>query len=363
MNIFFKILAAAMALLMLTACLSGCEDKRNTNPTIDAPDTEPSTGGDFIKPPVYTVAIDHEALPISLKAQIGKAELDLYKKIVKTYLDFGNSVPFEAGVKYGAVIKLIEAYFPVIYSDTDGAKVNVENNTVGWTYKVETKADHDKAVKAFTDKATEYLTGLRFDDSDTEVAMVIYEKLYKTIEYDELTLPAEEPEKPAEGENAEEKEPEPVYPKSLYTPIVHKKGNAEMLSKAYCYLLTQAGIDALDLLCTFEGETGPQNFDFLAVKLEDKWYYSDPAEGVRYDSFTRFAFSDTELSGMGLTAPANALWKAFSAVGLETVIVCDSNRFFDLTSGANKVELNTAKDSMLFEPYIGTKWNFTRLHG
>ncbi len=349
---------------MITSCLSGCEDKRNTDPTIDAPDAGPSTGGDFIKPPVYTVAIDHEALPISLKAQIGKAELDLYKKIVKTYLDFGNSVPFEAGVKYGAVIKLIEAYFPVIYSDTDGAKVNVENNTVGWTYKVETKADHDKAVKAFTDKATEYLTGLRFDDSDTEVAMVIYEKLYKTIEYDELTSPAEEPEKPADAEEEEtEKEPEPVYPKSLYTPIVHKKGNAEMLSKAYCYLLTQAGIDALDLLCTFEGETGPQNFDFLAVKLEDKWYYSDPAEGVRYDSFTRFAFSDTELSGMGLKSPANALWKAFSEVGLETVIICDSNRFFDLTSGANKVELNTAKDSMLFETDIGTKWNFTRLHG
>ena len=335
---------------MITACLSGCGDKRNTDPTIDAPDAEPSTGGDFIKPPVYTVAIDHEALPITLKAQIGKAELDLYKKIVKAYLDFGNSVPFESGVKYGAVIKIIEAYFPVIYSDTDGAKVNVENNTVGWTYKVETKADHDKAVKAFTDKATEYLTGLRFDDSDTEVAMVIYEKLYKTIEYDELTPPAKKPEKP-------------VYPKSLYTPIVHKKGNAEMLSKAYCYLLTQAGIDALDLRCTFDGETGPQNFDFLAVKLEDKWYYSDPAEGVRYDSFTRFAFSDTELSGMGLKSPTNALFKAFSGKETGTVIVCDSNRFFDLTSGANKVELNTAKDSMLFETDIGTKWNFTRLHG
>ena len=97
--------------------------------------------------------------------------------------------------------------------------------------------------------------------------------------------------------------------------------------------------------------------------LEDKWYYSDPADGVRYDSFTRFAFSNTELIGMGLTVPTNALWKAFSKVQLETLIVCDSDRFFDLTSGANKVELNTAKDSMLFETDIGTKWNFTRLHG
>ena len=66
---------------------------------------------------------------------------------------------------------------------------------------------------------------------------------------------------------------------------------------------------------------------------------------------------------MGLTVPTNALWKAFSKVQLETLIVCDSDRFFDLTSGANKVELNTAKDSMLFETDIGTKWNFTRLHG
>ena len=362
MKLLFKILAASMALTLLIACLSGCEDKRNTNPTIDAPVTEPSTGGDFIQSPVYTVAIDHEALPISLKAQIGKAELDLYKQIVKTYLDFGNTVKFEKGVKYGAVIKLLEVYFPVIHSDTDGALVNVENNTIGWTYKSETKADHDKAIKAFTDKATEYLTGLRFDDSDTEIAMVIYEKLYKTVEFDEFTPPEEEAEKPSEEED-EEKEPEPVYPKSLYTPIVHKKGNADMLSKAYCFLLTQAGIDAIDLVSTFEGESGTQNFEFLAVKLEDKWYYSDPAEGVRYDSFTRFAFSDTELSGMGLTVPTNALWKAFSKVQLETLIVCDSDRFFDLTSGANTVELNTAKDSMLFETDIGTKWNFTRLHG
>ncbi len=360
-----------MALIMITACLSGCDDERNANPTIDAPEAQPSTGGDYIKSPVYTVAVDHEALPISLKAQIGEAELALYKKIVKTYLNFGNTVPFEAEVKYGAVIKLIEAYFPVIYSDTDGALVNVENNTIGWTYKVKTKADHDKAVKAFTDKVTEYLTGLRFDDSDTEVAMVIYEKLYKTVEYDEFTSPAEKPEEnpeeePTEGEEEpeeEEKEPEPVYPNSLYTPLIHKKGNANMLSKAYCYLLTQAGIDAIDLLSTYEGESGQLNFEFSAVKLEDKWYYSDPADGVRYDSFTRFAFSNTELIGMGLTVPTNALWKAFSKVQLETLIVCDSDRFFDLTSGANKVELNTAKDSMLFETDIGTKWNFTRLHG
>ena len=79
MNTFIKFLAVFTALIMITSCLSGCEDKRNTDPTIDAPDAGPSTGGDFIKPPVYTVAIDHEALPISLKAQIGKAELALMK--------------------------------------------------------------------------------------------------------------------------------------------------------------------------------------------------------------------------------------------------------------------------------------------
>ncbi len=362
MRSFKKLACILLAATLIISCLSGCEENRNTDPTIDAPITHPSTGGDFLQSPTYSVAIDHTALPFTLSERIGEKELALYKKAVKTYLDFGSSVEFEAGVKYGAVIKLIEAYFPVIYCDTAGVTVNVENNTIGWTFSSETKAQHDKAVADFTAKAEGFLTDLRYDDSDTEIAMVIYERLYNNIEYNEAGTAPAETEKPAEGADGEA-EPETVLPNSPFSPLFHKKGDSEMLSKAYCYLLTQAGIDALDLYCDFEAELGPSKFFFMALKLEGKWYYSDPAEGVRYDSFTRFAFSDSVLSGFGMSAPANLLYSAFSKEPLSGVIVCDSERFFDLTGGANKVELNTAKDSMLFETDIGTKWNFTRLHG
>ena len=373
MKIFTKLICL-LVVLSIVICFAGCEDSRNSNPTIESTQTEPSTGGDFLSPPTYSVSIDHNALPFTLAEKITPAELALYKNIVKTYLNFGNAVKFDETVKYGVVLKLIEAYFPVIYCDTDGAVVNIENNTIGWTYTVKTKAEHDKAVNDFTKKAEAFLTGLRYDDSDTEVAMVVYERLYKNLEFKEI-LPTEEdteePEEPTE-ENTEEDteettepepEPEPVLPNSPFSPLYHKKGDGEMLTKAYCYLLTQLGIDSIDLYCDYLGELGPTKFHFMAVKLENKWYYSDPAEGVKNDSFTRFAFDQTVLDGFGFSAPVNTIFSSFTEETLDTIIICDSNRFYDLTSGANKVELDTMNNTLLFETDIGEKWNFTRLHG
>ena len=343
-----KIFALLVAGILIISCFSGCDERSHTNPTIDAPSAPQSTGGDFLNSPVYTPELDHQRLPDTIASVLPEKELELYKKVVKTYLDFGNAVEFDPEVKYGAVIKLIEAYCPVIYSDTEGVSVNVENNTIGWTYTSKTKEEHDAAVKAFTEKAKGFLFELRFDDGEAEKAMVLYERLYKNVAY-------------FEPENGDEEE-EVLY-NSAYSPIVKKKGDAEMLSKAYCYLLNQAGISALDAKSQLKNGDSSEYLMLTALKLDDEWFYADAAEGVSYKNFTRFGFSNAILNNLNSKTPENTLFSSFSEKKLSKVIKCSSDRFFDLSGGANNVVLDTKNDSMIYTDDVGTKWNFTRLKG
>lgn len=330
-----KTLALLLAVLLLAVTFSGC-DSRKSNPTINVTNPPHVEDPNAVKlPDKYTVEIDHTLLPESLAKLISRNDIVLYKNAVRAFLDFEPSVTFPENTNPDLVVNLLVNYCPVLFSslDASGILVNTETSQIEFTYLSEDKKSHDEAVKSFTQKVLELIGELDTSYPDRQVALLIYHRLVSKIDAVSNAL-------------------EEISLKDLsgYGALIGNIAHGSSVASALSFLYTQTGIDNVTVLA----EQNNSKLFLNLITVEGQRYYCDTSADLVSDSLSYFGMNDVSCAEGGYTALAFP----FSANDVVSTYPANGSLFDEFRNGAECIEFQNHNDLLIYENYIGEKWNF-----
>lgn len=330
-----KSLSLLLAVLTLVVLLSGC-DSRSSNPTIGVTNPPHVEDPNEVKlPDKYTVELDYTMLPESVSNLMERNDVILYRNAVKAFLDFEPSVAIPENTNPDLVVNLLVDYCPVLFSslDASGIVANPETAQIEFTYLSEDKKAHDAAVQSFGEKALELIGELDTDYSDRVVALLIYNK-YLT-ELKAVSNPLEE-----------------VTQKDLsgYGTIVSGIAYGSSVTAGLSFLYTQAGIDNVSVVAEQNGQKVFMNL----ITVEGQRYYCDVAADNFSDSLTYFGMNDQSCATKGY----ELFTFSFSDKVVAETYPAEGDLFNEFRNGAENIEFQVHRDLLIYENYIGEKWNY-----
>ncbi len=235
------------------------------------------------------------------RSQLSEPEQEVYEAVLKCYMDHAESVDVSAGhlttKRFGIVHTSVIKDHPEIFW-TNGAYTWVTANDIVQTVKpvyttdAETRARLQKEIE---DTLAPFIAEVTEGMEDYEVALKIYERVIKMLDYDTIELERQQ-------RSGSYKIDVMDNLRNIYGAIVRHKAVCAGYAKAFQYLLQMFGIETL-YVCgdCFIGGLHAWNI----VKLEGEYYHvdvtwgdysnTDPARSSKGMSYAYFAITDEQI--------------------------------------------------------------------
>lgn len=299
----------------------------------------------------YTPTLDYYRLPADADKYLNSAaggvtgNLDLYKRMVKAYLNYETKVKMKENESPFSVLNMLRFHCPVFFADT---KIEVDFaadlETVNIKYTTKSKSEHNKIIKKFEDAVKPIISGLS-NATDTEKALVSYYRYTKDLYYDERLLD------PNLSWTYLYYEDNIRYDEG-YQALVNKKGVCSSFTIAYNFILAQLGIDSYGIFA--EGKTEGHAWNMM--KLNGKWYFADPTfDGDWPDG-------DNSITNFGVTTQQRVLlgynpeyYRVCNLDGKFNGYTVKDLRFAALTQGAFRPEFDLENHTMVYYDKKGNK--------
>ena len=284
----------------------------------------------------FSYSIDFEKLPKTYMTSMSVADIALYYKMVNAYLNYQSEVSFTSDTNPYLVTQVFTCYFPVFYADGNpyGPYVNTAENIIHFYYESASKQEHDARIAEFVKMAEVFLKDFNRTDTDVERALLIYQRLLESMTYDETM---------------------DLYPydnsammESAFYAITSKTGSCKTFANAFCFLLTQANVDAISVCSVYDKDESVVHY-WTAFNLDSKWYYADLALDLENKSFTYFGMTDTEMSANGYKNAENAVLTAYTQKHIKDLVDTLDTRFHPLHDGAYSVVIDRDQDKLFYK--------------
>jgi hypothetical protein len=221
----------------------------------------------------------------------------------------------------------------------EGPYVDVSNGVIRFDYESSDRQDHDQRIEDFKKMAEEFLKDFNRTDTDTERALLIYERLLASMKYDSSL------------------DEEDAYlskmMRSGYYAIVYGEGMSETFANAYCFLLAQTDVDAVTVYSVYSQNENVTHY-WTAVNLDSNWYYADLSLDLDGRSMTHFGMIDAEMSDIGYSEAENEALTRYTGKHIKDLIDTLDSKFHVLHGGAYEAVLDRDADTVTFKDSNGS---------
>ncbi len=222
------------------------ESSVNTTIEVDIPETNNAAKKE--------ITVDFYKVPEMYSNFITDEEFEFYNKFVTAWLDYEPVVEVENPEVLGHVWGMVQECFFVAYGDLDmESGYDVVGNTVYLHYLSDSKEEHDEIVRQFKERVQFFFEDIDADVEGVDLAYQLYVKLNSTVEYSYFVVDSDN----FTYENS-----------SGYAALMRGEGVCMSFSKAYAYLLRQAGIEAFYV--------SGSGHAWGAIEVDEKYYFVDP---------------------------------------------------------------------------------------
>mgnify|MGYP003290700882 CR=1 FL=1 len=201
------------------------------------------------------ITIDYYKIPDIYNSYLTEDEVALYNQFVTNWLNYEPVLEFDDANQMGNVWGMIKECFFLAYGDFNeeiGGFI-VYGNCLMFNYKSQSKAEHERIIQEFEDRALSFYEGIDKSEEGLELARHIYINYNSTLDY---------------NYDLYESGDYTFLNSSGYTALMEGSGVCSSFAKAYSFLLRQAGIEAFDTSCV--------DHEWTILKMDDKYYFADP---------------------------------------------------------------------------------------
>ncbi len=293
----------------------------------------------------YTPVLDYLTLPAQAQTVYGAENIALYKSIVKAFLEYKTSVPFNTATQNPhQVMTMLHFHCPIFFADTyiDVDYADYNTDKVKITYTSKSKAEHEQYIKKFEDACKVYLQGLSSGDTDAERALICYSRYIKNLRYDYDLVGLDYTDSNLYARD------NPRY-KETYDAIVNRTGVCSGFAKAYSFLLGQLDIPAYTIFAGHKAEDVGHAWSMM--QLGGKWYFADPTwdAGSETDGSIRY-FGVTTLERAGKGYPlGNYEISGLPMPDISDIAYIRDTRFHKLWGGAYDLEFNRDANTVTYK--------------
>ncbi len=293
----------------------------------------------------YTPVLDYLTLPAQAQTVYGAENIALYKSIVKAFLQYKTSVPFNTATQNPhQVMYMLHFHCPIFFVDTyiDVDFADYGTDKIRITYTSKSKSEHLQLIKKFEDACKVYLQGLSNSDTDAERALICYSRYIKNLRYDHNLADVDyDTLNPYARDN-------PRY-KETYNAIVNGTGVCSGFAKAYSFLLGQLGVSAYTIYAGHS--TKDEGHAWSMMQLGGKWYFADPtwdAASETDGSIRYFGVQTLERAGHGYKVEGYEI-SDLPMPNFKDFVTVRDLRFQPLWGGAYNLEFNRDANAVTYK--------------
>lgn len=207
------------------------------------------------------ITVDYYKIPEIYSGFVTDEELKFYNDFVTAWLNYEPVVEFDNIDVLQVVWGMVQECFFLAYGDLDMENgYDVDDHHVYLHYLSDSKEEHDEVIRQFEERVQFFFNDIAENAEGIDLARQLYTNFCQTIRYSYEVVDSDN----FTYENS-----------SGYAALMRGEGVCMSFSKAYVYMLRQAGFEAF-YVSGFEHAWG-------AVRYDGKYYFVDPTWDYVYD--------------------------------------------------------------------------------
>ena len=252
--------------IFMSVFVTSCADNNDTLGSVSSGVASYEEVSSTIKTDIngnFTFEFDPYVLPKSVIKAIGGNEE--YVKLVDAILGRQSSVSVSSQNAYDNLRFAIDECFVLSFLVKE-FDYDSENNLILISYNF--SDTHNEKIDEVKTAVNEILTAsVEKNDKNALAAISVYSYLAQNISLDGKTLNVADDDTSSQIAQTET-ENETL---DLYSTLINKKSNSQLISKLYSFLLMQLGIDSKTVGCWQNNEY----ITFNLINLDNKWFFCD----------------------------------------------------------------------------------------